>query len=205
MITVPIPLQITTRWFYRPNIEMYYPHVAGPGNPAVLKRINEAILDTVNKLIAHQRYYQGSQVQMVGWYELKTNERNVLSLTIGNYGYAPKAAHGMTYLKSLTFDVKTGKQYSLAELFKAGSNYVKVLSDLVAEQIKERDIPTLEPFTSIRPDQDYYVADKSLVIYFQLYELSAYAYGFPMFPISVFEIQDIIEPDGILDRMATNS
>jgi hypothetical protein len=205
MITVPVPVQITTQWYYRPNIELYYPCVSGPGHPAAIQKINAAILGTINKLIARQCYYQNPQVQITGWYELKTNERNVLSLTIGNYGYSPGAAHGMTYLKSLTFDVTSGKLYSLAELFKAGSDYVKVISDIVAEQIKERDIPTLQPFTGIKPDQDYYIADKSLVIYFQLYDLTAYVYGFPMFPISVFEIQDIIEPGGILERMATSS
>jgi len=205
MITVPVPVQIITQWHNRPNIEMYYPYVSGPGHPAALQKINAAILDTVNKLIARQGYYQDPRVQITGWYELKTNERNILSLTIGNYGYSPGAAHGMTYLKSLTFDVTSGKLYSLAELFKPGSNYVKVLSDIVARQIKEREILTLEPFTAIKPDQDYYIADKSLVIYFQLYDLTAYAYGFPMFPISVFEIQDIIKPGGLLDRMATSS
>jgi len=205
MITVPVPVQIITQWHNRPNIEMYYPYVSGPGHPAALQKINAAILDTVNKLIARQGYYQDPRVQITVWYELKTNERNILSLTIGNYGYSPGAAHGMTYLKSLTFDVTSGKLYSLAELFKPGSNYVKVLSDIVARQIKEREILTLEPFTAIKPDQDYYIADKSLVIYFQLYDLTAYAYGFPMFPISVFEIQDIIKPGGLLDRMATSS
>jgi len=203
MITVPVPVQITTQWHYRPNIEMYYPYVSGPGHPAAIQKINAAIIDAINKLIARQYYYQDPRVQITGWYEIKTNERNVLSLAIGNYGYAPGAAHGMTYLKSLTFDVKSGKLYSLSELFKEGSDYVKVLSDIVAEQIKKRDIPTLEPFTGINPDQDFYIADKSLVIYFQLYELTAYAYGFPMFPISVFDISDIIEPDGLLGRMAT--
>jgi hypothetical protein len=31
------------------------------------------------------------------------------------------------------------------------------------------------------------------IIYFQLYEMTGYIFGFPMFPISLFEIQDIDE------------
>ena len=59
----------------------------------------------------------------------------------------------------------------------------------------------INEFTTIRPEQDYYIADKALVIYFQLYELTPYAYGFPYFPISVYEIQDIIDENGPLGRM----
>ena len=56
-------------------------------------------------------------------------------------------------------------------------------------------------FTTIKPDQDYYIADKALVIYFQLYDLVPYAWGFPMFPISVYDIQDIIDENGPLGKM----
>lgn len=90
-------------------------------------------------------------------------------------------------------------------MFKPGSDYVKRLSALIQEQIKVRDIQLLNEFTAIRPDQDFYLADKSIVIYFQLYELTAYVYGFPMFPISVYELQDIIDENGPLGRLAQNN
>ena len=49
------------------------------------------------------------------------------------------------------------------------------------------------------------MADKALVIYFQLYDITPYVFGFPMFPISVYEIQDIIDENGPLGRMAVNN
>jgi hypothetical protein len=79
------------------------------------------------------------------------------------------------------------------------------LNRIIKEQIKTQQIFTLEPFTSISPNQDYFIADKALVIYFQLYDLTAYAYGFPMFVISVFNLQDIIDENGPLGKMAVNS
>ncbi|MNG17010.1 hypothetical protein D3C84_1009670 [compost metagenome] len=81
---------------------------------------------------------------------------------------------------------------------------MKRLSDIVAKQIAQRKIETLEPFKSIRPDQDYYIADRSLVVYFQLYELAAYVFGFAYFPISVYDLQDIINEDGPLGPMSAN-
>ncbi|MCX7922998.1 MAG: DUF3298 and DUF4163 domain-containing protein [Clostridia bacterium] len=204
MDTTKFPVQIVTHRLVRPNLDVYYPAVTGLGIPAVHQRINTAIFNLVQKLISDQGYYQNPQMQVTGYYELKTNERGILSLDMENYAYAPMAAHGLTVIKSLTFDTQTGKQYQLGELFKPGSNYVKVLSDIIQKQITQRQVPLLTEFTQIAPNQDYYIADKTLVVYFQLYELTPYVYGFPMFPISVYDLQDIITDNGPLGRMATN-
>ena len=144
-------------------------------------------------------------LEMIGTYELKNNQRNVLSLTLSNYSYYYNAAHGMTNIKSLTFDLEKERLCELSDLFKPGSNYVDTISKLIHAQIKQRNIPLINEFTVIRPNQYFYIADKALVIYFQLYELTPYVFGFPMFPISVYDIQDIIDEDGPLGRMAMNN
>lgn len=201
------PVQIITRKIVTPNqdLDIAYPVVVGMANQAVQYRINHQILALVHKLIVDQGYYREPRTTIQGWYEVKTNERGVLSLSIGNYAYTYMAAHGLTVIKSLTFDVQSGKNYELSELFKPGSDYVKVLSDMIRVQIKERDIPVLDEFQGIAPDQDYYIADKCLVIYFQLYDITPYVFGFPFFPICVYKIQDIIRENSPLDKMAINS
>lgn len=186
------------------RLSVDYPTVMGLKNPSVQARINRAILALVNQLIIDQGYYKDSQMTVQGWYEIKTNERDILSLTIGNYAITVPSAHGLTLLRSLTFNITSGKQYTLGELFKKDSNYVKVLSDMVQEQIQERDMPLVEVFKGISPDQYFYIADKALILYFQLYELTPYVYGFPFFPISVYAIQDIIKEYGPLGLMAIN-
>lgn len=85
-----------------------------------------------------------------------------------------------------------------------GSPYIAVISELIQAQIARRDVPVLEPFKSIRADQDFYVADRSLIVYFQLYELTPYVYGFPYFPISVYDLQQIVNEDGPLGPMLVN-
>jgi len=206
------PVLVITRRLTYPggNIIIDYPVVIGMANTAVQQRINTSILNTVNRLIKEQydqllsQGYQNPQISSMGWYELKTNERDVLSLSIGNYTIATPAAHGLTIVRSLTFDTATGKAYRLSELFKPGSNYVKVLSDIISEQIKERGITLLDDFKGIKPEQDYYIADKALVVYFQVYEITAYVYGLQFFPISVYDIQDIIREGTPLGRMLHN-
>lgn len=189
-----------------PNQRVYYPQAVGMQNQQLERYINQAIVHQTQQLIQEQVGNMPSSVQeMLGTYELKNNQRQVLSLSLSNYTYHHQAAHGLTIIKSLTFDLEKGKLASLKDLFKPGSGYVGRLSSLIDEQIKQRDIPLLGEFTGIRPDQDFYIADKALIIYFQLYEITPYVYGFPMFPISVYDIQDMIDENGPLGRMATNN
>jgi hypothetical protein len=205
MADIQFPVQITTQTMVRPNLNVYYPYISGVANPASQQIMNGEIQRLVNNLIIMQDYYRNPQTQVTGWYEIKTNERNILSLNIDNYGYPPQAAHGMTYIRSLTFDIQTGKDYTLSELFKPGADYITPISRNISTQIKARQIPLLEGFDKISPNQDFYIADKALVIYYQLYEITPYYVGLPMFPISVFDLQDVIREDGPLGRMATNS
>ena len=188
-----------------PGTAIYYPQVAGLAHPGVQQSINRTIWNAVHELQQAQLKVQtGTHMQMTGHYEIKTNERGILSLLLSNYAYSQMMAHGFTIIKSLTFDVNTGKLYNLSDLFKPGSDYVKVISEQIRTQIKQREIPLLNGFTTIKPDQDYYLADKSIVVYFQLYEITPYYVGFPMFPISIYPLLPIAAPGGPLDILAAD-
>ncbi|MCC3357730.1 DUF3298 and DUF4163 domain-containing protein [Bacillus sp. REN16] len=204
---ISFPVSINTQ-AYRFGLQkrVYYPQANQMKNQQLQHFINQSIIQQVQSLISFQVGDMPSTVkEMLGSYEIKNNQRQVLSLTQSNYTYHDRAAHGMTFIRSLTFDLKKGRRCDLKDLFKPGSDYVKRLSDLIHEQIKERKIELISEFTTISPNQEFYIADKTLVIYFQLYDLTPYVFGFPMFPISVYDIQDIIDEDGPLGRMATNN
>lgn len=206
-MAIALPVSIKPMVFQRQGTTIHYPHIFGLQNANAEEQINRKIIQLAQSLINQQYQNQGSQSfeEMIGTFEIKTNQRNVLSLTISNYAIAKGAANGLTIMKSLTFDTKTGQNYSLKELFKPNSDYVSVLSKQVNKQIESRDIPLLDTFRGIRPDQDYYIADKALVLYFQPIEITAHYFGFPMFPISVYTIADIVDENSPLGRMATNN
>ncbi len=203
---ISFPVSIRTHAFrFGPQKRVYYPQVEQMQNQQLQHLINQSIVHQTQSLISLQVGNMPTTVkEMLGYYEIKNNQRQVLSLTQSNYIYHDKAAHGMTFIRSLTFDLKRGRRCVLKDLFKPGSDYEKRLSALIHEQIKERNIELISEFTTISPNQDFYIADKTLVIYFQLYDMTPYVFGFPMFPISVYDIQDIIDEDGPLGRMATN-
>ena len=183
------------------KINVYYPVVTQMNDAVIQRRINSAIIHTLNDLLVDQQFFNPILVEMLANFEIKNNQRGILSLNLIVYSFTG-GAHGMTIIKSLTFDTKTGKQFTLKELFKPGSDYVKKLSDIIRVDIKKWDIQLLDPpFTKIHPDQDFYIADTSLVIYFQLYEITPYVWGFPYFPIPLLDLADIITPSGPLERM----
>lgn len=207
MMPITLPVEIKTMQVSNgAEQQIFYPRVIGMQNNRLEQLINRSIVNQTQQLINLQTNSSPSTVvEMLGTYEVKNNQRDVLSLSLSNYTYHYHAAHGMTYIKSLTFDLQQGKLVQLKDLFKPGSDYINRISTLIKAQIAARNIPLLEDFTTIKPDQDFYLADKTLVIYFQLYDITPYVFGFPMFPISVYDLQDIIVEDGPLGRLAQNN
>lgn len=194
-----LPVMIQTYRYYIPTTDILYPMVIGLENPAAQRKINEEIYNLMLEIAAELRHPEFTTF-ITGSYEIKANERNFLSLTLGQLGNFG-GAHPMTIIRALNMDISSGKVYSLEELFKPDSDYVEKISEIIAQEIKERDIPVLEEFKSIRPDQDFYIVDNNLIIFFQLYEISPYVAGFPYFSIPIYKLQDIIVEDGILNRM----
>ena len=196
------PVRIVTKKIPHksPNVTVYFPAVTNLNNPDAQAKINHAILTLLNEILIEQSYYKPELVEMLAYYEIKNNQRGILSLNLIVYSFTG-GAHGMTIIKSLTFDTATGKQYTLGELFKDDSDYVKLLSSIIKVDIKKWNIQLLDEFKAIRPDQDFYIADTSLVVYFQLYEITPYYWGFPYFPIPILDVADIRKPNSPLDTM----
>jgi len=188
------PVVIKTRRIKKERLDVEYPVVEDLLNKNVKQYINSVLMSIVNTLIEQTDYYQNPITEVTGRYYIRTNGKGILSISIEMYWFSG-GAHGMTVLKSVTFDVATGRIYRLQDLFKENSDYVKRLTDIIKRQIQERDVPVIVDFTSIEPDQDFYIENATLVIYFQLYELAPYAYGFPTFKIPTQEIEDILRKD----------
>ena len=193
-------LPIETKTITQDHITVKIPVVTGGTNEAAIAAMNEAIEREAEKLMSDQGFPSPDIEEMDGTFEVKTNERGVLSLSLLNYVFTG-GAHGTTVQRSLTFDADSGRRYALKELFNPGAPYQKRLNAIIEKQIKARNLPLLDGYPGIAPDQDFYMADKSLVLYFQLYDIVPYAWGFPYFPISVYEIQDIVDDEGPLGEM----
>src|SRR5699024_12282400 len=95
--------------------------------------------------------------QMIGLYEIKTNERNVLSLTLTNYAIHAHAAHGLTFKVAMNFDLKTGENCDLSKQFIPDSDFLSKLTKLVNQHIEMRDFPVFNEQVIVHYAQDYYI------------------------------------------------
>ncbi|OUM96659.1 MAG: hypothetical protein A9Z00_03485 [Thermobacillus sp. ZCTH02-B1] len=199
-----LPVIVQAVRLTRPKVEIWSPFVSGLANPEAQTRIRQSLQEAERSLEAQQGPLDDPRAEMLGWFETKTNERGVFSISLYNYAYTG-GAHGLTLQTSRTFDTATGRVYTLADLFKPGSRYEERLTNIVREQIRRRDIPVFEGAeVTVTPDTDFYIADRTLVLYWQLYAITPYVYGFPYVPISVYELGDIVREDGPLGVMNVN-
>ncbi|MFZ5643114.1 MAG: DUF3298 domain-containing protein [Bacillota bacterium] len=176
-----------------------YPQVGGLKNSAVEAQINELIKRTVFNLIPPEGCEEYQEI--FGTYEVKLNEKGILSININMYTFRIMAANGLDVQKSINVDLETGKVYQLYELFKPGSDYRIVLSRMIEKQIEERQLPMIREFTGITDYQDYYLTDDSLVIYFQEITYFPHYAGIQEFPIPYRQIRNLVRPGSPIARL----
>jgi len=178
-----ISAQIVEKRIQQNGINIVYPQVAGLPDEEVRERVNRAIEERVYGLIAEQRVWPDSVglkiAEMIGTYTVGVNKKGILSVRLENYMFPEQAAHGSTMVKSVTVDLKTGKVYTLKDLFRRGSDYIYVLNRITSQQFKEKDIPMINEFKGITVNQDYYLTRKNLVIYFKAYEYTPVTWAYP--------------------------
>lgn len=186
MVSLPIsqanskPAIIKQQTLKEGIIDIQYPLVILE-NAAAAEKINAVLAEKtaqfrseVSKdprtLVAHSRY------------DLHYNADNILSLSITDYVFTG-GAHGMSYRKGYTFDLASGELYKFSDLVPDSAR--EQINREITRQIGANDIPMLQPFTEIKREPDFYLLpDRKLAIFYQLYELAPYAWGFVTFPIS---------------------
>lgn len=184
---------------YRPNKDylVYYPEVYGMGDKGAEKKVNDQL-----KVLSQVKPIE-EKVQLdysyLGNFTIEFFKKNLLVLELQGYTYNFGAAHGMPTKIYPHIDLVTGRFYELKDLFKKNSNYVKVLSDIIGEQIKndpQYSYVFPDAYKGIKADQPFYIGEDSLYIYFNPYDIAPYAAGFPTFEIKYKDIMNIIDKEG---------
>lgn len=186
----------------RPNrfTLIYYPELSGLADTTVQTSLNRQLKtlferDPESILVENAIYVED-------YYEAVLN-KDLLIVYKNGYDYPWHAAHGMPIREYYYFNIKTGKQYQLGDLFKEDSLYISRLNQNLDHQLEEgvknqESMITPDAFTGITGDRDFILKEDGLVIFFQPYEIAAYAAGFPEFNIDYSEISDMIDTEGDL-------
>ena len=83
-------------------------------------------------------------------------------------------------------------EYSLEDFFKKDSKYKKIINNYIKDYIKQRNIDTVREFNGIEAEQEFYITDAEIVIYFQPYVYTVRTYGPLIIPIPFEKIEKSI-------------
>jgi len=198
----------------RIKITLQYPQIDGLSNKTVQNRINSLFkkeaweardeglqaVDEFEKEIASGFTGSPNKYETYFDYKLKYNQNGLLSVVLMDYQYTG-GAHGLTVQSSHTLSLETGEEYRLKDLMKGSADYVSLISDFVRKEIDTR-VKTgglMEigdpPFEAINEDQDFFLSNDAVVIYFQEYEYFPYAAGIQEFPVDYISLENMLKQD----------
>jgi hypothetical protein len=110
---------------------------------------------------------------------------NILSFYVDYYTYTG-GAHGMTDRVAYNFDLVTGEELALNDLFAPGLNHTEMINQRLQSVINhypEQYFQGAEGFQGISEDQRYYLENGNMIIYFLQYEIAPYAAGIRTFSV----------------------
>lgn len=185
---------------YKPNRDylVYYPVIEGIADAEISRAVN----DKLRSLSLAEGAGSGGTAQdfsYTGDFAVEFFRKKLLVLELSGYNYPFGAAHGMPTRIYEHINLRSGRFYTLSDLFKPGSKYVEKLSAIVGKQIAgdpQYSYVFPDTYQGITADQPFYVDADALYLYFSPYEIAPYVAGFPTFRIPYAEIMGLISTEG---------
>ena len=114
-----------------------------------------------------------------------TNNSDIISFYIDYYQFSG-GAHGITNRVAYNIERSSGNEMQLKDIFKDNYNYKDVINKEISRQISkdpDRYFTGKDGFNGIGNNQNFYIKNNTVVIYFGLYEIAPYASGISEFII----------------------
>ena len=174
------------------NLSIKIPVIDGVKDEQLQRRINAELendalknKEEITRMSRVAEKLAGIPYELYWDYVVTYNKDGFLSLTTTAYQFTG-GAHGMTVQESYNYDLNAGTKMKLASLFQPGVDYKKIINKEIEKQIASRSENFFSEemgFQTIEDNQDYYLKEGNLVIYFGLYEIAPYVTGIPEFTI----------------------
>lgn len=194
--------RLTTRTFSEKNkpkvfeLSAEYPELSGV-SPVIATKFNQlAKAKALNELNKFRKDFLAQTAEdlkfarergMTNTVEVSYNvafaDDEVISIWFGNYFYTG-GAHPNGYTFTLNFDLKTGRELKLGDIFKPGADYLQVLSDHCVKALQDdlnegREDEWIQTGAGAK-DENYdswNLTRKGIMVNFDAYQVAAYVAG----------------------------
>lgn len=158
----------------------------------ILKRVHEVEEGMADYFEKNKNPVPDAPYELSSTYSVTENNKQLLCLDVEYYEYLG-GAHGMTYRMSYTIDKQSEKIVDLKEMFKDDYDYKGKINEEIKKQIEKEPkkyFDSSDKFQGIDDNQNFYIKDGNLIIYFDLYDIAPYVAGFPEFVMPDEIVQD---------------
>ena len=195
------------------TIGMKFPKLTWPGRPEVARAFNAASRRPVDAALADFRRefsLSGGKGSGVPWglssewdtaFRCRALVSGVLVLSSFTGG-----AHPNPSLVSLNFDMEKGRALQLGDLFRPGSNHLRVLSEYCLAELKTRGDEMVFAEDGAAPKAENYqvwtLGPKGLKVVFPPYQVAPYAVGTVEVEVPWGRLAGLLRPGSLADRLA---
>jgi hypothetical protein len=118
-----------------------------------------------------------------GGFTVLSAANGVISVRLTGMSYLEGAAHPSHSIATLTYDLRTGKEVALGDLFTPGSDYLGAISAFCLKKLNHDDLATGEWRAGAAPKAENYarwnITPDGLLVSFDEYQVGPYAIGQP--------------------------
>lgn len=124
-------------------------------------------------------------------YDVTYQSNSVISLYTDEYMFLG-GAHGNTKREAQNWNIQTGREIVLKELFPNNPYYIidilKEINNQIAKQIENEENQYFENYCALVQEnfrlENFYMVPKGVIIFFNQYEIAPYSSGIPTFKIN---------------------
>ncbi|MDR3477383.1 MAG: RsiV family protein [Gammaproteobacteria bacterium] len=178
-------------------------------NQSINKIINTTITDFKTKIVENSAYVKNlpQSVQENTLFidysatVFKAGNQQIISLRINNEFYYAGSAHPSHQIQVFNYDLSSGKELAMSDLFKPKSSYLDKISDYARRdlltKIKNEDKNEFDKGTAPIADNylNWNLKPNGILITFNEYQVAAYVFGQPEVLVPYTMLEDDIAPN----------
>lgn len=178
-----LSVQVTPVLTQGADTEIVYPSITSVSK-FVSAKINDKIYDYVEAVEKKQAKLkkEGKQPQLSMAYDIKANDKGILSIVIYTYQIEEKAANGMMTAKAFTFNTATGRSLARGDF---GSLSVDTLNQKIEAWAEEHPDTLYKDFKGVTeiPKEFYADEEHTMYILFQPTEIGPHSSSVIIIPV----------------------